>query len=65
MMAPTVLIGDTPRDVQAAHDAEARCIAVASGIHSVEELRAAGADFVVPDLTCTEALLAHLWTAAT
>ncbi|MFI9829584.1 HAD family hydrolase [Streptomyces sp. NPDC051913] len=65
MMAPTVLIGDTPRDVQAAYDAEARCIAVASGIHSVEELRAVGADFVVPDLTDTEALLAHLWTAAT
>jgi phosphoglycolate phosphatase len=64
MMTPAVLIGDTPRDVRAAHDAEARCIAVASGIHSVAELRAAGADFVVPDLTDTEGLLAHLRAAA-
>ncbi|NUS07844.1 MAG: HAD hydrolase-like protein, partial [Nonomuraea sp.] len=64
MMAPTVLIGDTPRDVQAAHDAEAHCVAVASGIHSVAELRAAGTDFVVPDLTDTQNLLAHLRAAA-
>ncbi|MGI5457673.1 HAD family hydrolase [Streptomyces sp. CA-249302] len=61
---PTVLIGDTPRDVQAAHDAGARCVAVASGIHSMAELSAAGADFVVPDLTDTEGLLAHLRAAA-
>jgi phosphoglycolate phosphatase-like HAD superfamily hydrolase len=64
MMVSTVLIGDTPRDVQAAHDGGAQCVAVASGIHSVAELRAAGADFVVPDLTDTEGLLAHLRAAA-
>ncbi|AVH55541.1 MULTISPECIES: HAD family hydrolase [Streptomyces] len=64
MMTPTVLIGDTPRDVRAAHDAEARCIAVASGIHSVAELRAAGADFLLPELTDTDGLLAHLRAAA-
>ncbi|MFD3580991.1 HAD family hydrolase [Streptomyces sp. NPDC058683] len=64
MTTPTVLIGDTPRDIQAAYDSEARCIAVASGIHSVAELRAAGADFVIPDLTDTENLLAHLRAAA-
>ncbi|MEU6379521.1 HAD hydrolase-like protein [Streptomyces sp. NPDC046909] len=60
---PTTLIGDTPRDVRAAHDAEALCIAVASGIHSAAELRAAGADLVVPDLTDTEGLLTHLQAA--
>lgn len=60
LVTPTVLIGDTPRDVRAAHDAEAHCIAVASGIHSATELRAAGADVVVPDLTDTEGLLTHL-----
>ncbi|WP_171117035.1 MULTISPECIES: HAD hydrolase-like protein [Streptomyces] len=60
MTTPTVLIGDTPRDVRAAHDAKAHCIAVASGVHSVADLRAAGADLVVPDLTDTEGLLAHL-----
>lgn len=64
MTTPTVLIGDTPRDVRAAHDTGARCIAVASGIHSVAELRAVGADFVVPDLTDTKGLLAHLRAAA-
>ncbi|MCC9710673.1 MULTISPECIES: HAD family hydrolase [Streptomyces] len=63
MTTPTVLIGDTPRDVQAAHDAGAHCVAVASGIHAVVELRAAGADFVVPDLTDTQGLLAHLRAA--
>jgi phosphoglycolate phosphatase-like HAD superfamily hydrolase len=60
LVTPTVLIGDTPRDVRAAHDAEAQCIAVASGIHSARELRAAGADVVIPDLTDTEGLLTHL-----
>ncbi|MFD5131222.1 HAD family hydrolase [Streptomyces olindensis] len=60
LVTPTVLIGDTPRDVRAAHDAEAQCIAVASGIHSATELRAAGADVVIPDLTDTEGLLTHL-----
>ncbi|MEV0469642.1 HAD hydrolase-like protein, partial [Streptomyces prunicolor] len=64
MTTPTVLIGDTPRDVRAAHDTGAHCIGVASGIHSVAELRAAGADFVVPDLTDTDGLLAHLRAAA-
>ncbi|MGW2051778.1 HAD family hydrolase [Streptomyces sp. NPDC001858] len=64
MMTPTVLIGDTPRDVRAPHDTGARCIAVTSGIHSVAELRAAGADFVVPDLTDTEGLLGRLRAAA-
>jgi phosphoglycolate phosphatase len=61
----TVLIGDTPRDVQAAHESQARCIAVASGIHSQDELRAAGADLVVADLTDTNALLAYLHTIIT
>lgn len=60
LVTPAVLIGDTPRDVRAAHDAKAHCIAVASGIHSVAELRTAGADAVVPDLTDTEGLLTLL-----
>jgi phosphoglycolate phosphatase-like HAD superfamily hydrolase len=57
---PTVLVGDTPRDVQAAHENEAYCIAVASGIHTVDQLRAEGADVVLADLTDTDGLLAHL-----
>jgi phosphoglycolate phosphatase-like HAD superfamily hydrolase len=45
-----IVIGDTPRDVQCAHDNGARCLAVATGGHSMQELREAGADRVVADL---------------
>lgn len=34
----TILIGDTPLDVQAAHDGGAKVIAVASGMHGLDEL---------------------------
>jgi phosphoglycolate phosphatase-like HAD superfamily hydrolase len=46
----TVLIGDTPSDVQAALDSGARIIAVASGKSTPEELRRAGASVVLPGL---------------
>lgn len=49
----TVLIGDTVRDVQAAHAAGARVIAVASGHSSVDELQKAGAENVISDLVDT------------
>lgn len=45
-----IVIGDTPRDIHCAHANGARCLAVATGFHGVEELRAAGADRVLPDL---------------
>ncbi|MEV3857677.1 haloacid dehalogenase-like hydrolase [Streptomyces sp. NPDC050095] len=61
---PVVLIGDTPRDVQAALDSEAHVVAVASGIHSTEDLSAAGASLVLPDLRDTAALLDHLRSLA-
>jgi phosphoglycolate phosphatase len=54
----TVLIGDTPLDVRAAHEAGARAVAVASGPYGVDELRAAGADSVLEDLTDTASVLA-------
>lgn len=47
----TVLIGDSARDVQAARIAGAAMIAVASGRSTVAELREAGADIVLADLT--------------
>lgn len=53
----TVLIGDTPKDVEAALVAGVRVIAVASGKSSVPELRDAGATSVFADLTDSASLL--------
>jgi phosphoglycolate phosphatase len=53
----TVVIGDTPRDVQTGLKGGARVIAVASGPSGTAELRAAGADVVLEDLVDTAALL--------
>jgi phosphoglycolate phosphatase-like HAD superfamily hydrolase len=47
----TVYIADSPRDVDAARIGGARSLAVASGRASAAELRDAGADAVLPDLT--------------
>ena len=44
------VVGDTPKDVAAAHAAGARAIAVATGGHAIEELRACGADEVYATL---------------
>ena len=56
----TVLVGDTPLDVEAARVAGARAVAVASGEFSVAELAAAGPDAVLPSLTDTAAVLAAI-----
>lgn len=56
----TVLIGDTPLDVQAARATGARAVAVATGAASAAELAAAGAHAVLPDLTDTTAVLAAI-----
>jgi phosphoglycolate phosphatase len=56
----TVLIGDTPLDVQAGVDGGARVIGVATGATSEQALRLAGADVALPDLTDTDALLGAL-----
>jgi phosphoglycolate phosphatase-like HAD superfamily hydrolase len=55
-----VVIGDTPLDVECAASAGARSIAVATGNYSVDELRAAGADVVMQDLSDTAAVLAAI-----
>ena len=54
----TVYIADSPRDVDAARIGGARSLAVASGRASAAELRDAGADAVLPDLTDTAGLIA-------
>lgn len=56
----TVLIGDTPRDIEAARAGGARVIAVATGQSSVEQLAACSPDAVFPDLTNTQAILATI-----
>ena len=55
--ADTVLVGDTPLDVAAAHAAGARAVAVASGYSSEEDLELAGPDALLADLTDTAALV--------
>jgi len=53
----TVYIADSVRDVEAAGIGGARCVAVASGRSSGTELREAGADVVLDDLTDTESVV--------
>ena len=53
----TVYIADSARDVAAARTGGARSVAVASGRASAGELRGAGADLVLPDLSDTAAVV--------
>ena len=59
----TVYIADSPRDVEAAKIGGARSVAVASGRASSAELRDAGADAVLPDLTDPTAVTAFITAA--
>jgi phosphoglycolate phosphatase len=59
-VARTVLVGDTPRDVEAAARAGARSLAVPTGPISRDELAASGPDALVDDLTDTAAIVALL-----
>jgi phosphoglycolate phosphatase len=58
--AATVLVGDTPLDVEAALATGARAVAVATGGTPAGELAAAGANAVLPDLTDTAAVVAAI-----
>jgi phosphoglycolate phosphatase len=53
-----VVVGDTPRDVQAAHAIDAECIAVATGAAPIEVLRDTGASIVAGDLLAPAVLAA-------
>jgi phosphoglycolate phosphatase-like HAD superfamily hydrolase len=53
----TIVIGDTPHDIDCAKAADAECIAVATGGFTVDQLREAGAVKVVENLEDTEALI--------
>jgi phosphoglycolate phosphatase len=52
-----LVIGDTPYDVACARAARARSLGVATGRSSMDELDAAGADAVLPDLGQTATVL--------
>lgn len=45
-----LVVGDTPRDVEAAHAVGAECLAVSTGRYDADALRDAGADHVVDGL---------------
>ncbi|MFC7337198.1 HAD family hydrolase [Haloferula chungangensis] len=47
----TLVIGDTPKDIACAHAMGSKCLAVATGKFSVDELLEAGADFALPGLS--------------
>jgi phosphoglycolate phosphatase-like HAD superfamily hydrolase len=56
----TIYVADSPRDVEAAKIGGATSVAVASGRASTAELRDAGADMVLEDLTNPGVLTAYL-----
>ena len=49
--AQAIVVGDTPRDVEAAHAAGMACVGVGSHNYTVDQLRAAGADYAITSLT--------------
>ncbi len=51
-----LVIGDTPRDVEAAHAVGVPVLAVASGRHGLDELRATGAEHVLESLAAPAAV---------
>lgn len=53
----TLLVGDSPFDVQAAHNGGFACWCVTTGTHNADQLRAARAEAVFPDLFALRAAL--------
>lgn len=58
-----VIVGDTPHDVSCARAHGCRSLAVATGMFKVDDLRRAGADRVLEDLSNTTEVLAWLMQA--
>jgi phosphoglycolate phosphatase len=52
-----MLIGDSPFDVKAAHNGRFACWCVTTGTHDADQLCAAGAEAVFPDLFAVQAAL--------
>lgn len=49
----TIAVGDTPRDVKAGHGAGIKVVGVATGSYSVEELKGAGADWALENVSAS------------
>jgi phosphoglycolate phosphatase-like HAD superfamily hydrolase len=58
-----VVIGDTPLDIAAAHEVGVRAVGVATGSSTANELTAAHADAVLPDLTNTATVVQAVYGA--
>jgi len=63
-LAHTVLVGDTPLDIEAARTSGARIVAVATGKSTHDELAALGADLVLTDLTDADAVVRGIASVA-
>lgn len=46
-----ISVGDTPRDVTAGHGAGIKVVGVATGVYSVDQLRQAGADWAITEVS--------------
>ena len=55
------VIGDTPRDVEAAQAYNLKTIAVATGMYSTQELRDCGADYVIENFKNKDKILEILY----
>ena len=55
-----IVIGDTPLDIECAKAGGVRALGVATGSHSLDELREAGADQVLADLSETDRVVQML-----
>lgn len=55
-----IVLGDTPLDVEAAHAVGGKALGVGTGRYSVEQLKASGAEFALPDLSDTQTALEML-----
>jgi phosphoglycolate phosphatase len=54
------VIGDTPKDLEAARHNQMKCVLVGTGRYPIEELQYWQPDVCLADLTDTEAVLAML-----
>ncbi len=55
-----IVVGDTPRDISCARHFGARVVAVASGAHTVEQLKKYSPDALLADLSDTRSVIAML-----